>query len=203
VITRLWRVASWAAVASLSWPALMAAGFGEGRGWNALYFAGAAFPVMLMSWITVGRMVAAPERRLMVRPNPSLTLSHMTALVVLALGPVALIVAWWTGFEPSAWASLVALGPAFLGGAAALAARWGRETRFWKLMLDKGAGTPALAGNAFRIVVELERRVIGVLAGVVRAVTVPLHDLHTGDAQEYLLFLVGLAVLALMLPLLQ
>ena len=31
----------------------------------------------------------------------------------------------------------------------------------------------------------------------------PLRDLHTGDAQEYLLFLVGLAVLALVLPLLR
>jgi hypothetical protein len=31
----------------------------------------------------------------------------------------------------------------------------------------------------------------------------PLRDLHTGDAQEYLLFLVGVAVLALLLPVLR
>ena len=30
-----------------------------------------------------------------------------------------------------------------------------------------------------------------------------LHDLHTGDAQEYLLFLIGLGVFAVILPLLR
>ena len=41
------------------------------------------------------------------------------------------------------------------------------------------------------------------IGGMFRGATSPLHDLHTGDAQEYLLFLVGLGVLALVLPLLQ
>jgi hypothetical protein len=31
----------------------------------------------------------------------------------------------------------------------------------------------------------------------------PSRDLHTGDAQEYLLFLIGLSVVALFLPLLR
>ena len=41
------------------------------------------------------------------------------------------------------------------------------------------------------------------LANACIALGAPARDLHTGDAQEYLLFLVGLAVLALLLPLLQ
>jgi len=45
--------------------------------------------------------------------------------------------------------------------------------------------------------------VLGALRRAIRAMTGPLHDLHTGDAQEYLLFLVGLAVLAVVLPLLR
>ena len=62
---------------------------------------------------------------------------------------------------------------------------------------------PALAGAAYRWVVGVERRLIALLGGVLRAVVSTLHDLHTGDAQEYLLFLVGVGVLALILPLLQ
>ena len=38
---------------------------------------------------------------------------------------------------------------------------------------------------------------------LVRVLATPLRDLHTGDAQEYVLFLVGVAVLAILLPLLR
>ena len=39
--------------------------------------------------------------------------------------------------------------------------------------------------------------------GIARALGAPARDLHSGDAQEYLLFLVGVAVLALLLPVLR
>jgi hypothetical protein len=44
---------------------------------------------------------------------------------------------------------------------------------------------------------------VGAFQRLVRVLSAPLRDLHTGDAQEYLLFLAGLAVLALTAPLLQ
>jgi hypothetical protein len=60
----------------------------------------------------------------------------------------------------------------------------------------------AAARTVFRLVIALEQRVVAIVFGFVRTLVSPLRDLHTGDAQEYLLFLVGLTVLALVLPLL-
>jgi hypothetical protein len=45
--------------------------------------------------------------------------------------------------------------------------------------------------------------VVSGAARLVRVLATPLRDLHTGDAQEYVLFLVGVAVLAILLPLLR
>ena len=59
------------------------------------------------------------------------------------------------------------------------------------------------AQAAFRGVVRFERRLVGMLARVGMAMISPARDLHTGDAQEFLLFLAGVAVLALVLPLLR
>jgi hypothetical protein len=64
-----------------------------------------------------------------------------------------------------------------------------------------GATARDFALAVFRSVTLAERRVAGVLGRMLRALGAPLRDLHTGDAQEYLLFLVGVAVLALLLPL--
>jgi hypothetical protein len=44
---------------------------------------------------------------------------------------------------------------------------------------------------------------VGFVSWVGEMAIAPSRDLHTGDAQEYLLFLVGLSVLALVLPLLR
>lgn len=202
-ITRLWRTASWVALLALSWPALLAAGSLRNRQLALLYFVAAAIPVALIAWITVGRMLAAPERRLVVRPNPALGVSQAGALTVLLVAAVGLLTAWWRGFEPPLGDSLVALAPALLGGLGALAARQGHGRRFWDWLRGLGSRTPAMAGSLFRAVTGLERRVIALIDGLVRAAAVPLHDLHAGDAQEYLLFLAGLAVLALTAPLLQ
>jgi hypothetical protein len=44
---------------------------------------------------------------------------------------------------------------------------------------------------------------MALLARLGRASLAPTRDVHTGDAQEYLLFLVGLSVLALLIPVLR
>ncbi|HEY6867489.1 MAG TPA: hypothetical protein VI792_09535 [Candidatus Eisenbacteria bacterium] len=75
---------------------------------------------------------------------------------------------------------------------------------------DAGA-QPAHAGTAlrqfarvtFNVVVAVERAVVFLFVRLVQALTSPLRDLNSGDAQEYLLFLVGLSVLVLVLPLLR
>jgi hypothetical protein len=61
----------------------------------------------------------------------------------------------------------------------------------------------ATAASIFRGLVASERRLVAALAASLRMLVSPLRDLHTGHAQEYLLFLVGVAVLALLLPLLR
>jgi hypothetical protein len=53
------------------------------------------------------------------------------------------------------------------------------------------------------LIVDLERRALMVPGRLGRALLGASRDLHTGDAQEYLLFLVGLSVLAVLLPLLR
>jgi hypothetical protein len=75
---------------------------------------------------------------------------------------------------------------------------------------DAGA-QPAHAGTAlrqfarvtFNVVVAVERAVVFLFVRFVQALTSPLRDLNSGDAQDYLLFLVGLSVLVLVLPLLR
>lgn len=70
---------------------------------------------------------------------------------------------------------------------------------------------PAHAGTAlrqfarvtFNVVVAIERGVVYVFVRFAQALTSPLRDLNSGDAQDYLLFLVGLSVLVLVLPLLR
>ena len=51
--------------------------------------------------------------------------------------------------------------------------------------------------------VALARAVVSFFARLAQALTSPLRDLNSGDAQDYLLFLVGLSVLVLVLPLLR
>ena len=61
----------------------------------------------------------------------------------------------------------------------------------------------SVATLAYRGILGIERRLIALLARVARLLLAPSRDLHTGDAQEYLLFLIGLSVVALFLPLLR
>jgi hypothetical protein len=222
-LARLWRLATWVSATALAWPVLLAVGFGSVSGPRWLYFASVGVPVALASWLTVRRMVRAPERRLVPRPGHAVTLSHVGAVITLGLGPLALLGAWWGGLEPSWPGSVVALGPAVVGGWLGLVperadrarSRAAREAarapsgaappppaRFTSMLPRLGRLARAVARAVFRFVIALEQRAVGLVFGFARTLVSPLRDLHTGDAQEYLLFLVGLSVLALVLPLL-
>lgn len=193
VLSRLWRLAMSVASASLAWPVLVVLGFGPGGRARLLYLLIAAVPVALTAALTLRRHVSAPERRVMVRPQLNITLGHVMALITLVLGPTALLMAWWGGFEASTLAAAVALLPPVIG---ALAARPGRE-------VPLGEQVRGGARGLFRFVIERERWLIRALTGLIQTLSAPLRDLHTGDAQEYLLFVMGVAVFALILPLLQ
>ncbi len=201
-LTRLWRAASWTALASLAWPAMIAHGVRPSRV-NALIVPGIAIATAIAAWLSVARMHSAEERRKVMRPDPALTSSHAAAIAVLMLGPLALAVAWWGGFEPPWRSSLLALAPAAVGGWLAVLARQTRTRAVWERLGTQGDAPRALAQRIFELVVHVERRVLAALRQVTGGVTGAIHDLHTGDAQEYLLFLVGLGVLAMVLPLLR
>jgi hypothetical protein len=219
-LARWWRIAMWVSVTSLAWPVLLATGFGTLSGPRWLYFLAVGIPVALTSWLIVRRMVRAPERRLVPRPGQAVTLSHIGAVLTLGLGPLALLGAWWSGLEPGWPGSLVALAPSVIGGWLGMIPERADRARARAARDPVGApapARPALAGatlprlgrlaraaarTVFRLVIALEQRLVAIVFGFARTLVSPLRDLHTGDAQEYLLFLVGLTVLALVLPLL-
>ena len=198
----LWRVAAWTALASLSWPVLATLGFGPPGRASRLGALAAAFAVALVSWISVRRLVAAEERRAMVRRDAAVSLIQIGALATLACGPVALTVAWWSGFEPGWSDSLASLAPALAGGWVASLGGLGL-TRVREPVRRMGERARRVAQTAFHAFIRLERRLVSMLARIALTLIAPARDLHTGDAQEYLLFVVGIAVLSLVLPLLR
>jgi hypothetical protein len=195
----VWRLAAWVSTAALSWPLLAAAGgLGPRRSWIAL--AAGGLTAGLAAWVNVARLVEAPERRALARPGSGLPLGRIAPAVLFAGVPLALASAWWVGFAPRPWFALLALVPPLTGGALALAtlrpAEPGRGAR-------AGQRAQHAARGLFRVVVVVERALAGGVVRLLRLLAMPLRDLHTGDAQEYLLFLVGVAVLAILLPLLR
>ncbi|HTR97093.1 MAG TPA: hypothetical protein VMH61_04255 [Candidatus Acidoferrales bacterium] len=203
-LASLWRAAGWTAGAALSWPLLVEAGFSGGR-FRPLPFVLLGAPVLLAARLSLGRLIEAPERRAFARRDPARALGIAGALATLLVGPAALLLAWWAGYEatfPGAWLALV---PAALGA-------WPRSRRAESaaevpalLRASLAASAPAreFALAIWRSVVGLERRLAGTVVRAVGAFGAPARDLHTGDAQEYLLLLVGVAMLALLLPLLR
>lgn len=199
VLAMLWRTTAWISTTALGWPLLAAAGgLSPRRAVLALVCGGV--PIALASWVNVARLVEAPERRTLTRAGSGLTLSRLAPVVMLAGVPLALASAWWVGFAPSGFFALLAFVPAALGGALGLLAvrpaEAGRGAR-------AGQISQRLARRLFGFVVGLERALVMGAVRLVRALAIPLRDLHTGDAQEYVLFLVGVAVLAILLPLLR
>ncbi|MBI1799084.1 MAG: hypothetical protein HYR73_05305 [Candidatus Eisenbacteria bacterium] len=177
-----------------------ATGFGRIAAAAAWLVAAAA--AAITAYVSVRRVVRAPERRRVMRPDPVLTLSHVSALLTLVLGPASLATAMLLGYRAPWIASVPSLAPALLGAALAIAgARRGAPL----LLGIESVGARARRGAraAFRTVTALERRLVDTLGRAFRAVAAPLWELHTGDAQEYLLFVVGLSVLALVLPFLR
>jgi hypothetical protein len=114
-----------------------------------------------------------------------------------------LLIAWWSGFEPRLVDTLAALAPALAGGWAGGLGGAAAMSRARPQVETLGETSRYFAQAAFLTVVRFERRLVAVLARIGRALGTPARDLHTGDAQEYLLFLAGVAVLALVLPLLR
>jgi hypothetical protein len=202
MLSRMWRAAGWLSTTALSWPLLVALATRPASPGLLLTLAGASLTVLLTTYVSVRRVVRAPERRSMMRAESALTLSHLSALVAIAVGPAALAAAFLFGYRPLAGACSLATVPA-LGGL--LLALLGARPRaaLTKSVERAGGRTRQAARTAFRVVTDSERRLVQALDRAARTAVAPLRDLHTGDAQEYLLFLVGLSVLALVLPFLK
>lgn len=199
VAATLWRLTAWVSTMALSWPLLAAAGgLSPPRDWAALLSGG--LPVALAAWVNVARLAEAPERRALVRPVSLLAPVRVVPVLLLAGVPLALAGAWWVGFAPRPLFTLLALVPPLAGGALALVA-----LRPVSPAPEARAGQRAqhAARGLFRVVIVVERTLVGWTGRLLRLLAVPLRDLHTGDAQEYLLFLVGVAVLAILLPILR
>ena len=201
-LTRLWRLAGWLAGSSLAWPLLADAGFSEHRFHPVEFFVLAA-PVLLASALWLNRVVEAPERRSMVRREDRVPrVSRLGAVATLLAGPASLAWARSQGWSVTSTAGLVAAIPALLA--------WWPLRRLLpapesgQAARENAAGGPRdFALSTFRAVTVIERQGAAAIATVARALGAPARDLHSGDAQEYLLFLVGVAVLALLLPLLR
>jgi len=163
----------------------------------------AGVAVAFASMVSVRRLVAAPDRRTLLRRESAVPLAQVGALGVLVAGPLALLFSWWAGFEPRMLDALASIAPAAVGGwAAGLVAnplsslqttwvtRFGKSSRYVALVLFHG-------------LLAFEAALRGLLRRIALAFGAPARDLHTGDAQEFLLFLAGVAVLAVVLPLLR
>lgn len=200
-LTRLWRLAGWMSSATLAWPVLVGVGF-AGRTFRPVEFIVLAAPVALAAALSLRRIVEAPERRTAPRLDAGRLLGLLGAVGTLLLGPLALLLGWWSGFEASFPGALVALLPVLVAawpqgaGGAAL-------PPVLRAPFEAGAGARDFALSVFRSVTWFEGRLTAALGALLRAGGAPARDLHTGDAQEYLLFLAGVSVLALLLPLLR
>jgi hypothetical protein len=202
-IWSLWRFSAWAASAALAWPVLVDLGFGRGGLWVRVLAVLVAAATALASWVSVRRFVEAPDRRAMARRDLTLPMSSITALATLVTAAAGLTLVWWSGFQAPGLQTIYASLPMIIGGgtawwvsrpdsalAAERAQRWGTATR-------------GIAQTMAGVLLTLERWPVRGALAVARVLLAPARDLHTGTAQEYLLFLVALGVLALVLPLLR
>ena len=200
---RLWRIAVWAALASLSLPILTTLGFGPRGVAQPILALVAAVAVMFAALVSVRRMAIEPERRAIVRREAAVPLAQVGALGSLIAGPLGLLFAWWGGYEPRAIDTLASLVPVAVGGWAAglLADPRSATQAAWVARAGTVSRNAALV--LFHGVLGAERLLRRLLERLAFALSAPARDLHTGDAQEFLLFLVGVAVLAVVLPLLR
>jgi len=202
-VSGLWRFTSWVAITALMWPALVAYGEDVHGILGVLLQALGAVVALLTSWISIARLEDAPERRRVMRPRPTVTFSHLVAPTAAAISVVALVRAWWSGFEPPWPASVLLLAASGLGGGFGVFVQTRDDGKAGGALERSGRLLRAGASIVFTSFVRFERRVLGLFQNTAHALTRSLHDLHTGDAQEYLLFLIGVAIVSLVLPLLQ
>ncbi len=200
VLARLWRVASWSAGACLAWPLVAGVSFAGGR-FRLFETLLVCLPIFLAAFLTWQRLVEVPERRAARRLDRLAALSAAAAAGTLILGPLALLAAWWNGFEVPMIAGLLAAAPALL--ALRPTPTGGEVPAMFRVPAAAGASARDTAVSIFRTVVAMERELARALGVAVRAITAPIRDLHTGDAQEYLLFLAGVALLSLLVPLMR
>jgi hypothetical protein len=200
--SQLWRASGWIASACLSWPLLLALTFGQPGLAHPAWAVGAGLAVLVVAWTAVRRTTDLPERRKMVRREPALPITQLAASLTLIAGPAALLMAWWSGYDPARSAGAFAIAPALVGGGAAWLRNQRPDAATQPSLGGWGQRLRSLASAAFGSVVGLEQRLVSLLRRIGLAIVAPTRDLHTGDAQEYLIFLVGLTVLALVLPLL-
>ena len=202
-VTMLWRLAGWTASASLSWMLLAHVVYGNGR-WRIAEYVALAAPVYLAAVLSLRRVIEAPERRAVTRTDPWKWAGGAVAVLVTCVGPAAIALAWVGGMHVSAPEAALGLAPALLAFAPRPAAVQTDELPpLLRAPVAAGATARDFALSVFRLVVTLERQLAAAVGALLRGLGAPARDLHTGDAQEYLLFLVGLSVLSLLLPLLR
>lgn len=200
---RLWRLAVWVALAALSLPILTTLGFGPRGVAQPILALVAAFAVMFAALVSVRRMAIEPERRAIVRRESAVPLAQVGALGCLVAGPLGLLFAWWGGYEPRVVDTIASLVPAAVGGWAAGLLADPRSATQAAWVARAGIVSRNAALVLFHGVLGAERLLRRLLGRLAFALSAPARDLHTGDAQEFLLFLVGVAVLAVVLPLLR
>ena len=115
----LWRLSGWTASVALSWPLLVTLGFGPPGIASRWVAVPTAFAIALGTWVMIRRMVEAPERRAMVRRESAVSMSRLIAALTLFAGPIALVMAWWAGFDAPWPGGALALIPAVGAGAVA------------------------------------------------------------------------------------
>lgn len=200
---RLGKIAVWVALTSLSLPLIASLGFGPAGVGQPLLALVAVATLALAALVSVRHTPGPPDRRATVRRESAVPMVQIGELGVMLSGPVGLVIAAGAGFRAGPIEVLAVLTPA-LGG------WWAAD--LWPLPesgpVAAGLRAPARIARqtalvAFHGVMRFERILRGVLWRIGGAVAAPVRDLHTGDAQEYLLFLAGVAVLAVVLPLLR
>ena len=200
---RLWRAAGWVSASCVAWPALVVFATGRAGTVSVPLYIATAVSAGFAAWIMVGRLEVAPERRRLMRPGSGGTSGRIAAVIVLALGPLGLLIAWWFNFEPAWVPSVMSLAPVVIGGLLAVAPRQKQLVHLAHRLKGPALGLRMAAGTAFRWSVRTEQAALRAVLSFARILGAPLRDLHTGDAQEYLLLLAGVSVLALLLPLLR
>jgi hypothetical protein len=199
----LWRLAGWAGSTALAWPLLVNLAFGPGRAPIRAVAVLVALGATVAAWVSVARFVEAPERRTLARRELVVPTNQIIALLTLVTSATGALLAWWSGFQ-SPWPQpLAGLLPGVVGGGAAWLLTRGEAGWVGGTGQRVGARARGLAHGLAQIVLAIERWLVARFAGLGRALLAPARDIHTGTAQEYLLFLVALGLVGLVLPLLR